>query len=126
MRELYVYILANRSRALYVGVTNDLRRRVDEHRKSRTSFTSRYRITRLVYFERLGPPIVAIAREKHLKRISRQERLYLIEKENPEWRDLAEAWFRFPFGSQTVSVQDLSRSARERRRKARRSGRSKG
>src|SRR3954465_11360560 len=111
MRELYVYILANRSRTLYVGVTNDLRRRVDEHRKSRTSFTSRYRITRLVYFEKLGPPIVAIAREKQIKRLSRQARLDLIASRNSEWRDLAEAWFRFPFGTQSVSVQDLRRSA---------------
>src|SRR4051812_46590437 len=116
MRQLYVYILANRSRTLYVGVTNNLRRRVEEHRANQSDFTSRYRIHRLVYFERLGPPIVAIAREKQIKNLGRKGRVDLIVSGNPEWRDLAAAWFKFPFGSQPVSVGDLRRSGKIRRK----------
>src|SRR5438046_5938500 len=68
MRTYYVYIMASRSRVLYTGVTNDLARRVDEHKRSLTpGFTSRYHITRLVYFEEFGDVRDAIAREKQLK-----------------------------------------------------------
>ena len=68
MRTYYVYIMASRSRVLYTGVTNDLARRVDEHKRSLTpGFTSRYHITRLVCFEDFGDVRDAIAREKQLK-----------------------------------------------------------
>ena len=68
MRTYYVYIMESRSRVLYTGVTNDLARRVDEHKRSLTpGFTSRYHITRLVYFEEFGDVRDAIAREKQLK-----------------------------------------------------------
>jgi putative endonuclease len=92
VRHLYVYILASKSGVLYVGVTNDLRRRVHEHRTSKVGFTAAYRVHRLVYFETLGPPIAAIAREKELKGWTRERKLRLIESTNPVLRDLAEGW----------------------------------
>jgi putative endonuclease len=121
VRTLFVYIMASSSRVLYVGVTNNIRRRVEEHRNGESDFTSRYRIRRLVYVEQLGPPIVAISREKQIKRMSRDERLRLVAGTNPEWHDLAEAWFRFPFGTSPVSVRDLRVSGKQRREKQARS-----
>jgi putative endonuclease len=93
MRRLYVYILSSKSRRLYVGVTNNLYRRVYEHVSDQSNFSSRYRVHRLVYFEWLGPPIVAIRREKRLKRLLRSRKVALIERDNPAWDDLAEGWF---------------------------------
>jgi len=90
MRQLYVYILTSRSRCLYIGVTNNLQRRLSEHRAGLGDFTSRYRIVRLVYYERLGPPRAAIAREKQLKGWVRTRKVALVKGMNPEWRDLAQ------------------------------------
>jgi putative endonuclease len=88
-RRFYVYILASRSRTLYVGITNDLARRLREHRARQPgSFTARYRIDRLVYFETFYSPLVAIAREKQLKGWRRERKIALIEDLNPRWRDL--------------------------------------
>lgn len=94
MRQFYVYLLASHSRRLYIGVTNDLLRRIAEHRDGMCEFTSRYQITRLVYFETSGNVLSAIAREKELKGWVRRRKVELIEKHNPFWRDLAEGWFR--------------------------------
>jgi putative endonuclease len=92
--EIFVYILASKSRRLYVGVTNDLARRVWEHKSSAVSgFTKRYGITRLVYFEPLIGPIQAIEREKQIKDYARVKKVAMIESMNPEWKDLAECWF---------------------------------
>ncbi len=94
MRSLYVYIMASRSRVLYTGVTNNLGSRVSEHgMASPGTFTARYRITRLVYFEIIAGPRNAIAREKQIKSWSRQRRVALIQSVNPKWRDLAKDWF---------------------------------
>jgi len=90
MHQFFVYILASRSHRLYVGVTNDLTRRIHEHRTGTCAFTSRYRITRLVHFETTTNPIAAIAREKELKGWLRARKIALIEKDNPAWTDLAE------------------------------------
>ncbi len=88
--EYYVYILASRSRTLYIGVTNNLRRRVREHRDGTAeTFTAKYKIQRLVYFERFQHINNAIAREKYLKHFTRQEKITLIEATNPTWDDLA-------------------------------------
>jgi putative endonuclease len=85
-----VYILASLNRRLYIGVTNDLERRVFQHRAGRAgAFTARYRITRLVYFEQTGDVRAAIAREKELKRWSRARKVALIESGNAGWVDLA-------------------------------------
>ncbi|HSY68847.1 MAG TPA: GIY-YIG nuclease family protein [Edaphobacter sp.] len=87
--EYYVYILASRSRTLYIGVTNNLRRRIAQHRTGKAdSFTSKYKTHRLVYFERFQYIKNAIAREKYLKHFTRQEKIALIESTNPTWEDL--------------------------------------
>ena len=90
MNTYYVYILASsRNGTLYVGVTNNLIRRVDEHRRGKISgFTKRYKVHNLVYFEQTTDVNSAIAREKLVKRWKRSWKLGLIEKENPEWKDL--------------------------------------
>ena len=86
----YVYLLASRrSGTLYLGVTRDLVRRVYEHKaKSVPSFTSRYNVDRLVWFEVYDDPTSAIAREKDIKKWRRAWKISLFEKTNPEWRDL--------------------------------------
>jgi putative endonuclease len=95
MRTYYVYILTNRRGTLYVGVTNNLERRLHEHRHmpAATSFTSRYRITRLVYFEVAENAREAIAREKQIKGWTRERKLALIRPSNPPFRDLAPKLF---------------------------------
>ena len=90
MRTYYIYIMASRSRVLHTGVTNDLARRVDEHKRGvNAGFTSRYRITRLVYFEEFADIRDAIAREKEIKGWKRSRKTSLIERRNPTWEDLA-------------------------------------
>ncbi len=91
---MFVYILASRTQRLYVGVTNDLIRRVCEHKNGTIpGFTRRYGIDRLVYFESFNGPIQAIAREKQIKDYARVKKLAMIHSVNPEWNDLAELWF---------------------------------
>ena len=93
-RNYYVYILANRSRTLYVGVTNDLTRRLYQHRNGGGSkFTSKYAIHRLVHVEWASKPRDAISREKEIKGWSRRKKVELIEASNPGWADLAATWF---------------------------------
>ena len=89
----WVYILASRSRVLYVGVTNDLPRRVLQHREGCSAFTSKYRIHRLVYCEEAISSLDAIARETQLKGWLRWKKVELIERHNPSWDDLASSWF---------------------------------
>ncbi|OWY26428.1 GIY-YIG nuclease family protein [Herbaspirillum robiniae] len=86
----YVYILANgRNGTLYIGVTNDLIRRVHEHREATIeSFSKKYQLTQLVHFETFHDALDAIAREKQLKHWRRSWKLDLIEQYNPYWRDL--------------------------------------
>lgn len=87
----YVYILANYTNTvLYIGVTNDLMRRVDEHRQKRIAgFSQRYNVTKLVYFEDTIDIRSAIAREKQIKRWRRGKKNRLINSINPEWEDLS-------------------------------------
>jgi len=100
-KRYYVYILSNPSRTLYTGVTNSLRRRVEEHkRKAVPGFTARYNIDRLVYFEVFEDVRNAIAREKVIKAWTRGKRVALIESKNTKWDDLSREWgkpetFRF-------------------------------
>ena len=90
MRTYYVYIMASRSRVLYTGVTNNLVRRVGEHKAGvHRGFTSRFRITRLVYFEEFRYILDAIAREKQIKGWKRSRKVTLIEQRNPLWDDLS-------------------------------------
>jgi len=79
---------------LYVGVTNDLARRVDEHKRGLAAgFTSKYRITRLVYFEEFVDILDAIAREKEIKGCVRTRKTRLIDSSNPTWEDLSSLFF---------------------------------
>jgi putative endonuclease len=89
-RSFYVYILASRiGGTLYIGVTNDLIRRVAEHRLKQTKgFTKKYEVDRLVYFEQLDDAENAIKREKRLKKYNRAWKIRLIEELNPNWDDL--------------------------------------
>jgi putative endonuclease len=88
--EFFVYILSSRSRTLYIGVTGDLHRRILQHREKKPgSFTARYKIHRLVYFERYQYVDSAIAREKELKDWNRARKIALIESMNATWEDLA-------------------------------------
>ncbi|MDH5543414.1 MAG: GIY-YIG nuclease family protein [Nitrospinota bacterium] len=93
MKYFYVYILASKSSVLYIGVTNNLERRMYEHKKKITKgFTSKYNVNRLVYYEVCSTIKDAIAREKQLKAGSRSKKVELIESDNREWRDLSEEW----------------------------------
>ena len=93
-RLFFVYILSSRSRNLYTGVTNDVFRRILQHREGRASvFTQKYRIHRLVYFERHDDVRRAISREKEIKGWRRAKKIALIESVNPAWEDLAARWF---------------------------------
>ena len=95
MHSYYVYIMASRSRALYAGVTKDIVRRVDEHKRGLIpGFTRKYHITRLVYLERFADVREAIAREKEIKGWVRARKIRLIEERNPTWEDLAHRWVR--------------------------------
>lgn len=93
MRQFYVYIMTNYSRTLYTGVTNDLERRVYEHKhKLVPGFTQKYNITVLVYYEATPDIRSAIAREKQIKGWLRSKKIALIESVNPEWQDLGAEW----------------------------------
>ena len=94
MRQYWVYIMASRSRVLYTGMTNNLERRVAEHKAMRVQgFTRRYHVTRLVHYELFGQVWDAIEREKEIKAWRRSKKVELIEEENPLWEDLADTWY---------------------------------
>ena len=89
MHQYFVYILASKTRRLYIGVTNNLLRRVTEHKEGKTEgFTRKYNINRLVFFDDTNDVYEALQYEKQLKKWNRAWKIELIEKENPEWRDL--------------------------------------
>ena len=86
----YVYIMASRSGVLYTGVTNDLNRRVGEHKEGQIpGFTRTYKVNRLVYYESMQEVNAAIAREKQIKRWRREKKVKLIETINRGWDDLS-------------------------------------
>ncbi len=90
MKQYYVYILSNASKTLYVGVTNNLDRRIYQHKKKWIDgFTKKYNVTKLVYYEITDSITAAIKREKQLKNWKRQWKIDLIEMTNKEWKDLA-------------------------------------
>ena len=94
-KESYVYLLANKhNNVLYTGVTNDLVRRVYEHKnKLVVGFTQKYNVDRLVYFEVCSSIVVAIEREKQIKGWSRKKKQDLINTLNPEWNDLYRSFY---------------------------------
>ena len=94
-RTFFVYILASKSRRLYVGVTNNLERRLFEHKsKLVEGFTKQYNIDRLVYFEQTIDVLSAISREKQIKSRGRNKKIALIEAINPTWEDLSDEWYK--------------------------------
>ena len=89
----YVYILTNNSQTLYIGITNNLKRRLREHQtESIDGFTKRYHLHKLVYYETFSHPQEAIAREKQLKGWRRDKKIALIESANPNWTDWSYAF----------------------------------
>ncbi len=96
MNTYYVYILCNwNHKVLYIGVTNNLERRVYEHKnKLIEGFTSKYNVNKLVYFEDASDIKAAITREKQLKGWNREKKNNLIETMNPDWKDLSESWYK--------------------------------
>ena len=89
-KSYYVYIMSGPSRTPYTGITNDLERRVYEHKSGKVpGFTTRYRIDSLVYFQETSDAAEAIAAEKRIKGLLRRKKIALIEEENPTWRDLS-------------------------------------
>ncbi|MFC2133408.1 GIY-YIG nuclease family protein [Bacteroidota bacterium] len=94
MKHYYVYILSNNSKTLYIGVTNDLKRRMYEHKNELIDgFTKKYNLTKLVYYESTTDVNSAIKREKQLKNWHRQWKINLIESFNKDWNDLSEELF---------------------------------
>ena len=88
-KQYYVYIMSSRSRVIYVGMTNDLRRRVLQHRQKLVEgFTQKYNVTQLVYYEVTNDVHSALAREKEIKAWRRSKKVALIESFNPVWKDL--------------------------------------
>lgn len=95
MRQFYVYIMTSRNRTLYIGVTNDLTRRVFEHKQGLPNgFTEKYNVSSLVFYEETSDVEAAIAREKQLKSWRRSKKIDSIESTNPGWNDLSLAWYR--------------------------------
>ena len=95
MKKYYVYFMTNaHNTVLYVGVTSNLIKRVYEHKikKNPKSFTARYNLDKLIYYEVYDTPDEAIAREKQIKKWNRKRKNELVERENPEWKDLSEGW----------------------------------
>lgn len=89
LKQFWVYVMSNTSMTLYTGVTNDLARRVGEHKRGGgTGFTGRYHFDRVVYFEIYDLVVDAIAREKTIKAMSRAKKIALVKSVNPGWRDL--------------------------------------
>ena len=93
MNQYWVYIATNSPRTLYTGVTNDLVRRMYEHKHRLVrGFTSKYHIDRLVFFEVTSDVRAAIAREKQIKAWRREKKVRLVESVNPDWKDLSAEW----------------------------------
>lgn len=103
MTEYYVYIMTNKSRTHYTGITNNLKRRVYEHKhKLVPGFTSKYNITQLVHFETTTDVKAAITREKQIKGWLRVKKIALIESANPRWEDLSKGWSDNPVGDPSL------------------------
>ncbi len=94
MKKFYIYIMNNHSGTLYTGMTNNLERRVYQHKRGLLGgFTKKYRVTRLAYFEETNDVKAAIVREKQIKGWRRSKKMALIKSLNPTWKDLAADWF---------------------------------
>ncbi|WP_058189621.1 GIY-YIG nuclease family protein [Terracidiphilus gabretensis] len=93
-RTYFTYIMASRSHTLYIGMTNNLRHRVFQHKwREQDGFTARYNCDRLVWFQSFSDVSLAIQREKELKGWRREKKIALIEQTNPTWQDLSREWY---------------------------------
>src|SRR5437764_1324501 len=110
MRQFFVYILFNHSRTLYIGVTNDLIRRMDEHRSGKVpGFTAKYKIKQLAHYEIYPDAMSAISREKQIKGWKRDKKIALIETTSPHWDDLSNHLKeRWPDSSPPGSLRETS------------------
>ena len=94
MKTFYTYIMASKSGTLYIGMTNNIKRRVHQHKNHQTpGFTGKYNIENLLYVETFSDAMSAIKREKQLKSWSRKKKINLIDTKNPTWLDLAKNWY---------------------------------
>ena len=89
----YVYIMSNEPRTLHTGVTNDLMRRVYQHKYQPGGFARKYHLTKLVFYEETNDILAAIEREKQVKGWLRKRKIALIESINPDWKDLSNGWY---------------------------------
>jgi putative endonuclease len=93
-KTLYVYIMASKTGTLYVGMTDNINRRVYEHKHHLISgFTDKYKVDRLIYLEAINDPASAINREKQIKAWRREKKIALIDSVNPPWNDLSQDWY---------------------------------
>jgi len=94
VKTFYTYIMASESGTLYTGMTNNIKKRVYEHKKHLIEgFTDKYNVTKLLYFETFSEPTSAIKREKQIKSWRRQKKVALIDTKNPGWEDLSGNWY---------------------------------
>lgn len=94
MKIFYVYIMGSKTGTLYVGLTNNIKRRVYEHKQEMfEGFSKKYKTNKLLYFETIGDSLSAIAREKQIKHWRREKKVKLIDTQNPDWKDLASDWY---------------------------------
>ena len=114
MKKYWVYIMSSRTKTIYVGMTDDLEKRVRQHKeKLIKGFTAKYGCTLLVYYESLDDPTNTINREKKVKGLTRAKKIALIESMNPRWEDLAESWGR-PMLMMNESIAKAERKLRNR------------
>ncbi|OHB55398.1 MAG: endonuclease [Planctomycetes bacterium RBG_13_44_8b] len=93
-KTFYVYIMASKTGTLYVGMTNNIERRVFEHKNHLVpGFTDKYKVERLLYVETTNDPLSAITREKQIKAWRREKKVSLIDSTNPQWNDLSHDWY---------------------------------
>lgn len=105
MHQYYVYIMSSQIGMLYIGITNDLIRRVFQHKNKQVEgFTKKHNITRLIYYEETNDVNAALSREKQLKSWNRSKKLALIHKVNSTFQDLSEGWFDAVSKDNGVSV----------------------
>lgn len=94
MKNYYVYIMSSKTGTLYIGMTNDIKKRVYQHKNHLIpGFTNKYNIDRLLYVERVSDPISAISREKQIKKWRREKKVAIIDSMNPDWKDLSDGWY---------------------------------
>jgi len=94
MKNYYVYIMTSQSGTLYIGMTNDIKKRVYQHKNHLIpGFTDKYNVDRLLYVETISDPVSAIRREKQLKKWGREKKVALVDSQNPDWKDLSDGWY---------------------------------